>query len=478
MKTKEILNNLKFIEVVGEIPEKINEVKIDSKNVKNGDCFVAIKGEKLDGHSFIDEAYKNGASLFIVEREIDRKPYIKVSDTRLALARISSNFYNNPSSQMKIFGITGTNGKTTTAFLLKSIYKDATLLTTIGYFIKDEFLKGLNTTPDSLTINKILYDSLQKGVKTAIMEVSSHSVVQKRVEFIDFKFGIFTNLTRDHLDYHKTFEAYRDAKASFFSKLDENSFAILNYDDPSTEYIIQKTKSKIITYGLNGGNIQGEIINSSINGLNMIIRGMGIEVKINSPLIGRHNASNILAAFSSAIMNGKDIERIKEGIESFRGVKGRLEKIDLGQPFNIFIDYAHTPDAMVNVISSVKELSKGSVTVIFGAGGNRDKGKRKLMGMVAEHLADRIILTSDNPRDEEPVEIIKMIAEGIENKKYEVIEDRKEAIRFGIKTSKPDDTILILGKGHEDYQEIKGKRIPFSDYDVVVEILKEEKYET
>ncbi len=476
MKTEIVIKDLNYLEISGVLPENINGIKTNSKDVNKGDCFVAIKGENFDGHKFIEEAYNNGAVLFIVENEIERRPFIRVSDTRLSLARLAVNFYGNPSNNMKLFGITGTNGKTTTAFLLKNIYRDSTLITTIGYFIKDRFMKALNTTPDPLILNRLLYESLNSGIKTAIMEVSSHSVVQKRIDFLKFDYGIFTNITRDHLDYHKTLEEYREAKTTFFSKLPENSIAVLNYDDPATEYIISKTKCKTITYGLNGGNIVGEIIKADENGINMIIRGLDLEVEINSKLIGRHNVSNILAAFTTAILNSKKVEEVKKGIEEFEGVKGRTEKISLGQPFKIFVDYAHTPDAMANVISSVKEFTNGNVIVVFGAGGNRDKGKRRLMGKVASHLADYIVITSDNPRDENPMDIINMIKEGINNKEFKVIEERKEAIRYSIKISKPDDTILVLGKGHEDYQEIKGKRIYFSDQETIIEILKEEGY--
>lgn len=476
MKTETILSNLNFIEKVGEIPENINGIKINSKEVKNGDCFIAIKGECVDGHTYIDEAYNNGATLFIVEKEIDKKPYIRVSDTRVALARIASNFYGNPSNKMKIFGITGTNGKTTTAFLLKNIYKDSTLITTIGYFIKDKSLKALNTTPDSIILNQILSDSLKIGIKTAIMEVSSHSIIQRRVDFIKFDYGIFTNITRDHLDYHKTFESYIDAKTTFFSMLPEDSIAVLNYDDPVSEYIISKTNCKKITYGLNGGNVVGKILKADENGIKMVIKGFDLEVEINSRLIGRHNASNILAAFTTAMINSKRPEEIKSGIEEFKGVKGRFERIALGQPFNIFVDYAHTPDAMANVLSSAKEFTSRNVIVVFGAGGNRDQGKRKLMGKVASHLADVIILTSDNPRNENPQEIINMITEGIKDKNFKIIVERKEAIRYSIKMASAGDTILVLGKGHEDYQEINGKRIHFSDQETIIEILKEEGY--
>lgn len=476
MKTELLLKNLNFLEIRGELPEYIHEIKINSKNVKKDDCFVAIKGESIDGHIYIDEAFRNGANLFIVEKDIEKKPYIKVSDTRLALARLSANFYGNPSYNMKLFGITGTNGKTTTAFLLKNIYKDATLITTIGYYIKDRFEKAINTTPDPLLLNKIFFDSVNSGITTGIMEVSSHSIVQKRIEFLKFDYGIFTNITRDHLDYHKTLEAYREAKTSFFTKLPENSIAILNYDDPATEYIISKTRSKTITYGLNGGNIVGEIQKADDSGISMIVRGFDMEVEINSKLIGRYNASNILAAFSAAFLNSKNLEEIKKGIEEFQGVKGRLEKIDLGQPFKIFVDYAHTPDAMASVILSVKEFTEGNIIVVFGAGGNRDEGKRKLMGKVASHLADTIIITSDNPRYEKQMDIINMIAEGITDKEFKIIEERREAIMYSIKIAKPKDTILILGKGHEDYQEIKGNRIHFSDQETTIDLLKKEGY--
>ena len=472
MHPDKLLDGVEIIKRQGEV-DFILGVTDNSREVEPDYLFVALKGEKEDGHNYLDEARANGAKFLVLEEEVSTPlPYILVPNTRRALAKIASNYYENPSASMTVIGVTGTNGKTTTAFLLSSIYQDSISFNTIRYKGPDREMKAINTTPSSLIIQRELRNALNKGIKTAIIEVSSHSVVQDRVSAIDFDYGVFTNLSRDHLDYHKTFEDYREAKSRFFEGLGEEKMALINVDDPNACYFIKNTLSRIVTYGMGKGNIRGKVLENSIDNLVVRIEGMEREIKVRSPLIGVHNAYNILAASSVAILDGIDDFRIIDGIESAEPPFGRMEKVLTPKPIWVIIDYAHTPEALNNAISSLRQLAKKRVITLFGAGGDRDKGKRAMMGMVASRLSDVVILTSDNPRSENPEAIIDDIMEGVDGKEIYRIPNRKEAIFKSLDIAEKSDVVLIAGKGHEEYQEIQGERTPFSDRECVEEYFK------
>jgi len=469
MHLEALLKEVDIIKSEGKV-NGITGVTDDSRKVTPGYLFVALRGGKADGHKFIGEAVKNGAVALLVEEEVTTNiPYFVVPNTRKTFSRIVSNYYGNPSEHMKIIGITGTNGKTTTSYLLSSIYSDSICFSTIKYFTQDKEIKATNTTPSPLILQKELYNALNKGIKIAILEVSSHGIVQNRISYIDFDYGVFTNISRDHLDYHKTFKEYMDAKSRFFESLGKEKMALINIDDSNAPYFIKNTKSRVVTYGFKKGNIQGTIIENTIGGLILSIEGMGRKLELRSSLIGSHNAYNILAAAAVAIGDNVSGSRIIEGIEKAPPPPGRMEKIDIPEPISVIVDYAHSPEALNSVISSLKDFGHQRVITVFGAGGDRDRGKRAIMGMVASKLSDIVILTSDNPRSEDPQAIIEDILNGVDGGNLYRIPDRKEAIFKALDIAKEGDIVLIAGKGHEEYQEIGGNRIPFSDRECVKE---------
>ncbi len=475
MRTEEVLKGVEILKKEGEIPGTIAGITDRADEVKPGYLFIARKGEITDGHEFMEEAKKKGAVLFVVEREVEIKPWVLVPDGRIAMARIASNYYGNPSKFIKLIGITGTNGKTTVAYLLHSIYHPALLIGTIEYIMGEKSIPSTNTTPSPIFINRILREALDRGLNTCVMEVSSHALKQRRVEFLDFDFAVFTNLSRDHLDYHKTFEDYRESKGRLFSMLKEEAYAVINIDDPEAPYFIEVSGGKKITYGLSGGNVVGRVGKCDLEGIEMEIEGLGKKIKVSSSLVGRHNALNILAAVSAALLDGVPEESIVQGIKKLKGVPGRMERVGKSLPFYVFVDYAHTPSAMESLLLSVRELVKGRIITVFGAGGERDRGKREEMGRVAYRLSERVIITSDNPRGESPEKIAAEIKQGAPD--AEVVLDRREAIKRALGLAGEGDAVLILGKGHETYQIIGKRVIPFDDRKVAREILREMGYE-
>jgi len=463
MNLDELLKGVEIIKRKGAV-EDITGITDDSRKVRTGYLFAAIKGEKFDGHKFCSEAIQNGAKVLLVEKEIvEDFPLIVVPNTRKAFSRIVANYYGNPSRNLKVIGITGTNGKTTTAYLLSSLYPDSICFSTIKYFEKELEMEATNTTPPPLILHRGLHNAEKKGIKTAILEVSSIGNEQDRVSSVDFDYGVFLNITRDHLDYHKTFESYLDAKTRFFMSLGEDKIALVNVDDPNAPYLIKKLKSKVVTFGFEKGNIKGKLLKNTERGLEIRVQGMGKEIEIKSPLLGKYNASNILAAASLAIIDGLSDSWIIDHIQKAPIPPGRMEKIDVPANISVFVDYAHNPTALFAVISSFREFQPSRIITVFGAGGNRDQGKRSLMGMVSSNLSDIVIVTSDNPRNEDPERIIDNIFEGIEGGKVYRIKDRKEAISKALDIARKGDFVLIAGKGHEEYQEIDNKKILFSD---------------
>ncbi|MEO0139737.1 MAG: UDP-N-acetylmuramoyl-L-alanyl-D-glutamate--2,6-diaminopimelate ligase [candidate division WOR-3 bacterium] len=437
------------------------------EEVEEGDIFVVLKGRSFDNSGYVKEAVKRGAKLIITPVDVDvNVEKVITENPRVVAEEWARRIYDIEG--LELIGITGTNGKTTTSFILREILSKCLGPTAlIGTVIWDDLTSikpSQLTTPERFYIYRLLGRAKRTGGRYAVMEVSSIGLDQGRVDGLRFKVAVFTNLTRDHLDYHGTMENYLNAKLKLFKMLDENSFAVINADDPYSQHFINSTKARVITYGKTG-EYSFEITEHNINGLTIKINGKTFY----SPLIGEYNAYNITAAYSVAKILGASDNCTFDVLKDFRGVKGRLERV-YSKDFHVFVDYAHTPDAMEKVLKELRPLAK-KLIVVFGAGGNRDVGKRPLMGEVAERYGDIIVLTSDNPRFEEPEKIIEDIAEGIKHKKPFKIPDRREAIKFAINNAKKGDVVVILGKGHETYQEIKGIKHHFDDAEVVLEVV-------
>lgn len=482
MNLRKIIENVDVEKVEGRLDIEVDNIEYDSRKCKENSLFVAIDGFNVDGHDYVNNAINNGATVVVIEREMiipTNITVILVKNSRIALSRLSSIFYNEPSKILQLIGITGTNGKTTTTYLIKSILeaydRKTGLIGTIGNYINDEFEKTKNTTPESLELNKYFNDMLNHGVDDCIMEVSSHSIELFRVEDCDFNIGVFTNLTPEHLDLHKTIENYWLSKSKLFDKT--RDFNIINSDDEYGRKIINKikgNKANLITYGIyEESNVRAGNIKQFDTGVSFILSTLDNKVEINLNTPGIFSVYNALAAASTGIAMGISLEIIKEGLEQISGVKGRFELIKTNKPFNVIIDYAHTPDGYEKVLNTVDEFSKGRKIVIFGCGGDRDKTKRPIMGEIAARYCDLCIVTTDNPRTEDPMSISKDIIEGINkvNGKYVFISDRKEAIKYALINAISNDIILLLGKGHETYQLIGDKVIDFNELEIVKEIL-------
>ncbi len=481
MNLKTILNGIGYEVIQGKIDVEINKINYDSRKVKSFDVFVCIKGYQADGHEYIDKAIGNGAKVLVIQDDIEIKDknitVIKCIDTRKVLALIGSNYYGNPSSKIKIIGITGTNGKTTTAFMIKSILeannKKVGLIGTIANYIGSEKIHTERTTPESLELQKLFFEMLNKGVEYCVMEVSSHSLELDRVYGVDFAIGIFTNLTRDHLDFHKTFENYYKAKFKLFER---SRIKIINIDDNYGKRVI----SDLIK--LRADNVYSFSVKeqSDFAAFDEEMKSRYIKFKLDLEkedqfilnIPGEYNIYNALGAISACFKLGIPVEAIKNGIEKVI-VPGRCERAanEYNLPYEIIIDYAHTPDGLENILKTVKAFTKGKLICIFGCGGDRDKVKRPQMGKIAIDIADVSIITSDNPRSEDPMDIIKDIEVGLDKDKYIVIENRKEAIRKAINTANKQDVIVIAGKGHETYQILKNETIHFDEREIIKEIL-------
>ena len=487
MKLKDLIMILGNPEVNGEV--EVSGIAYDSRRVAPGTLFVAIRGLVKDGHEFIPDAISRGASAIVVEESVEQLPVtnfqlpvLHVPDSRKALAQLSSHFYGEPSKKMKMVGITGTNGKTTTSYLLASILKKSGMKTgligTIDYWTGEGKRKAEKTTPESLDLQEILSEMRSSNLKAVVMEVSSHALAMKRTFGIEFETCLFTNLSRDHLDFHQTMEQYAQAKMILFEGLSKGKRAILNFDDTFSEEIRKKTKAEVTTFGFKkGADFQGVHPSLHLEGTEMKVLWKRGEADLRSPLIGRPNLYNLLSAFTFGILEGFPVETVLEGIEGVREVPGRLEAIDVGQSFKVFVDYAHTPDALEKVLLALKELTGGRIIVLFGCGGDRDRGKRPMMARVGTTLAHFTILTSDNPRSEDPRAILKEMEEGVVGRSFVMILDRREAIQRGIEMVEEGDVLLIAGKGHEGYQIIGEERFPFDDREVARENLKKKKWQ-
>ena len=465
-------HNLSDIEITG--------ITNDSRKVRPGYLYVAIKGYKADGHNFIKKSIECGAQAIVSEERssLDTNiPQIIVRNTRKALSSLSCCFYNNPSQKINLVGVTGTNGKTTTTFLAKSIIEkagyEAGLIGTINYQIGKKIITANETTPESVELQRLIAEMVVAKVKFAVMEVSSHSAIQHRIENIDFKTAVFTNITTEHMDYHKTFSNYLSAKAELFKNLKRDSFAVLNSDDEFSEYFADRTNAKILWYGVNNdADIKAEICEESTSNIMIKLSYLGREIGMKIPFVGLHNVYNALASVASAISLGFELDIIKSGIETASTVPGRLENITCNRGFKVVVDYAHTPHALETVLHALKKQVKGRILLVFGCGGDRDREKRPQMGKIANEKSDIFWLTNDNPRSEDPLDIIDDIKVGIKlGRTFHIQTNRYKAIGEALSEAKDDDLILIAGKGHEKYQIIKDTIAPFDDREVVKKIL-------
>lgn len=479
MKLLQLIESTHPVQTVGQADVEVTGIEIDSRQIKAGNTFIAIKGTQADGHNYIAKAIELGATVICCETlPEDLAPsvtYLQYESTEAVAGQLATNFYGNPTKRMKLVGVTGTNGKTTIATLLWKIFRSfgykVGLCSTVCNYINEEPVPTECTTPDPITLNRLLGQMADSGCEYAFMEVSSHSVAQHRIGGLNFAGGIFTNLTRDHLDYHKTFENYRDAKKAFFDMLPKGAFAVTNADDKNGLFMTQNTKAEIKSYSLRGAaDYKARILEESFDGMNLELDGREVFVQF----VGRFNVSNLLAVYGAARMMGRSQEETLIALSAMKPVNGRFEAIRSKNGVTAIVDYAHTPDALVNVLTTINDVlqGKGECWTVCGAGGNRDKGKRPLMAQESVKHSDRVIITSDNPRFEEPQDIINDMLAGLdEEQKRKVISivDRKEAIRTACMMARPGDVILVAGKGHEDYQIIKGVKHHFDDHEVIRE---------
>lgn len=483
MKLQELIQNIPVKAIIGNKDTDIIGINIDSRIVDDGHLFIAMRGTQTDGHSFIDKALSKGARAICCETMPEDVPeypdvaFILVDSTEEIAGKIATRFYGDPTKKLKLVGVTGTNGKTTIATLLYQMFRKmghkVGLLSTVCNYINDEAVPATHTTPDPITLNRLLGEMANKGCEYAFMEVSSHSVAQHRIAGLEFAGGIFTNLTRDHLDYHKTVENYLQAKKSFFDNLPKGSFVVTNADDKNGKVMVQNTLATVKEYSLRTlCDFKGRILEDHFDGMLIDFNGMETAVQF----VGRFNASNLLAVFSTAVMLGKAPEETLRIMSTLKPVSGRFETIRSPKGYTAIVDYAHTPDAIANVLCSIHEVlnGRGRIITVVGAGGNRDKGKRPLMAKEAVKGSNLVIITSDNPRFEEPSDIIRDMMEGVtyeEQPKVLTITDRREAIRAACMMAQANDVILIAGKGHEDYQEIKGVKHHFDDKEEVHKVI-------
>ncbi len=493
MRLQEILKGISNPEIIGKKDVDIKGIVVHSSRVREGFLFICVRGEKTDGHQYIEEAVERGAAAVICERypEISADTTVVVNNSRVAAAQTASNFFGYPSRKLRTVGITGTNGKTTVAYLCKNILAEAGektgLIGTIEYIIDGRTIPADRTTPDAVLIQSLLREMTNNDCRAVVVEVSSHALDQRRIDNIEFDTGIFTNLTRDHLDYHGDMEQYFKAKIRFFTELlgegnkDFPKAAIINADDPVSAEIIENAKVPVVRYGIDGQyDVRASDIRLDISGTSFKVTTPAGDLELKTPLAGRHNVYNILAAVGMAFSQNIPTDAILRGIHKTKNIPGRLQFIPNGTGISVAVDYAHTDDALRNVITALREISTGKIIVVFGCGGDRDPGKRPKMGRAVGELADMAIVTSDNPRSEDPEKIIDQVVEGFDDKGCEYIRlsDRGEAIRRALEIAGPGDTVLLAGKGHETYQQFKDNIVVFDDREVARRILDEMKGES
>jgi UDP-N-acetylmuramoyl-L-alanyl-D-glutamate--2,6-diaminopimelate ligase len=479
---KDILYKAGLEEVMGSTSVEVRSVTFSSREVEKGSVFVAVRGTQTDGHRFIEDAVASGAAAVICEDlpvSINASvTYVRVKDSAAALSIIASNFYDNPSEKIKLIGVTGTNGKTTTATLLYHLFRSlgyrCGLISTVQNQVNDEIYPATHTTPDPVKLNKLLATMIREECAYCFMEVSSHAIAQKRIAGLKFTGGIFTNITHDHLDYHKTFDEYIRAKKAFFDMLGEDAFALYNADDKNGKVMVQNCRASKKSFALKSmADFRCRIIENTFSGLLLMVDSQEVFCR----LIGSFNAYNITGVYAAAMLLGKDKTEVLAAISSLGPVEGRFEYIVSGNNITGIVDYAHTPDALKNVLNTIKDIRTGNerVITVIGCGGDRDKSKRPLMAQIACDFSDKVILTSDNPRSEEPDAIIAEMKQGVSPvhfKKALTVTDRREALKVACSLSTPGDIILVAGKGHEKYQEIKGVKYPFDDKQILMESFK------
>jgi UDP-N-acetylmuramoyl-L-alanyl-D-glutamate--2,6-diaminopimelate ligase len=479
MKLSELIQVISPLSLIGNADIDIADIAIDSRQVKPGHLFIAVPGTQVDGHAYIAKAIEQGAVAVVCQTLPESCPatvtFIQVEDSEKAVGPLAHHFFGDPTEKLDLIGVTGTNGKTTIATLLYHMFRQfgykCGLCSTVCNYIDGEPIPTEHTTPDPITLNRLLGRMADEGCRYAFMEVSSHSVAQHRIGGLKFKGGLFTNLTRDHLDYHKTVEAYRDAKKAFFDALPSDAFVVTNADDKNGLFMTQNTRAQVKTYSLRTmADFRARILEEGFDGMQLSINDREVFVQF----IGRFNVSNLLAVYGAAVCLGKKPEEVLVVLSTLKPVNGRFETIRSREGVTAIVDYAHTPDALDNVLATINEILKkpGQCITVCGAGGNRDKGKRPLMAQSAVRASDRVVITSDNPRFEEPQDIINDMLAGLtaeDMRKVISIVDRREAIRTACMMAQPGDVILIAGKGHEDYQDVKGVKHHFDDHEVVRE---------
>lgn len=480
MLLSDILYKVSIRGITGSTDVEVNDIQIDSRKIKPGAAFIAVKGAAADGHQFIDKAIENGAAVIVHQESTENKKegvvYVQVENSAAAAAYMANNFFGRPSEKVKLVGITGTNGKTTIATLLYKLFTrlgyKCGLLSTVENHIGEKVVPATHTTPDAISLNELLSQMVSAGCSHVFMETSSHAIHQHRVTGLQYAGGIFSNITHDHLDYHQTFDEYIRVKKAFFDSLSSSAFAISNADDKRGTVMLQNTNAKKYYYSLKTvAEFKGKILDNSLSGLMMTVN----DIEVHFRLIGEFNAYNLLAVYGAAVCLGEDKQEVLTALSVLTGAEGRFDYVvSTKEKVIAIVDYAHTPDALLNVLATIKKLKKGfeQVITVVGCGGDRDRTKRPVMAEAACEYSDKAIFTSDNPRSEDPVQIIKDMEEGLSaaaRRKYISIVDRKEAIKTAISLAKPEDIILIAGKGHEKYQEIKGVRNHFDDKEVVKE---------
>lgn len=482
MQLKQVLYKVSLQSTFGDMDVDVNGICSDSRIVEPGFLFIAVKGTTVDGHAFISKAIEKGARSVVCEALPDTVEdgitYVAVRNSAQALGIISSNYFDNPSEKIVLTGVTGTNGKTTTATLLYQLFSmlgyRCGLLSTVENRISEKVVAATHTTPDPISLNRLLHEMLMAGCSHAFMEVSSHAIDQERIAGLNFRGAIFTNITHDHLDYHQTFENYIKAKKKFFDELPTSAFALVNADDKRGMVMLQNTRARKVTFGLRKMvDYKAKIVTNSIEGIELEIDGRNVWFK----MIGDFNAYNLLGVYAASVLLGEESEEVLRHLSTLTGAPGRFELVMPGSRFTAIVDYAHTPDALKNVLETIGQFRTGGeqVITVVGCGGNRDKAKRPLMASIACRYSDKVVLTSDNPRNEDPMEIIRDMQSGVlpgESRKTLVLPDREEAIKTACMMAKDRDIVLVAGKGHETYQEIMGVKYPFDDREVVTRMIK------
>jgi UDP-N-acetylmuramoyl-L-alanyl-D-glutamate--2,6-diaminopimelate ligase len=484
MKLNELLTYLHEHEIDTKENPMITSIEMDSREVKKGSLFICINGYTVDGHDYAKKAQENGAVAVLAERPLDdlQIPVVLVKDSKRAMAVLADIYYGQPTHNMHLIGVTGTNGKTTTTHIIEKILNVATkktgLIGTMYIKIADELKNVKNTTPESLTLQKTFHEMKEKEVTHAIMEVSSHALHLGRIHGCDFNVAVFTNLTQDHLDYHKTMESYKYAKGLLFAQLgnrfdhEDVKIAVLNADEEASEEFIKMTAAKILTYGIEtSADVMAKEIKMTSKGTEFdLFTPVGTK-KVTINMVGKFSVYNVLAAVSACLASSIDLDTIIQAIEAMEGVRGRFELVDGGQDFTVIVDYAHTPDSLENVLQTIKQFAEGKIFCVVGCGGDRDKTKRPLMARIATKFSDEPIFTSDNPRSEDPAMILQDMEAGVSGEHYHLISNREKAIHFAIEHAKKDDVILIAGKGHETYQIIGNETFDFDDKEIALKAI-------